>query len=187
LKEDKAEIMQWVYDVSLTDSQTAFKSLYLAYYQRLMRFTNLYIASPAEVEEIVSDAFLAVWNNRKFLPEIANFNSYIYTIVRHKIADHYRSQQIETVDFSENSIDLFAHTEITPEEELINKENHTRLNEAINSLPDKCKITFKLIREDKLKYKEVASILDISVKTVEAHLATAIRRLRETLKKEIIS
>ena len=52
---------------------------------------------------------------------------------------------------------------------------------AIDSLPAKCKMAFKLVREDRLKYKEVAAILDISVKTLEAHLANAVRKLRETL------
>ena len=45
-------------------------------------------------------------------------------------------------------------------------------------------MAFKLVREDKLKYKEVAAILDISVKTLEAHLASAIKKLRESLTSE---
>lgn len=179
--------MQWVYEVALTDSQTAYKSLYLTYYQRLMRFTTLHLPSRLEAEEIVSDTFVAVWNNRKSLREITNFNSYIYTIAHHKIINYYRVRQMETVSLSDNGLDIFVHTETTPEVDLINKENITSLNDAINCLPDKCKIIFKLIREDKLKYKEVATILDISVKTVEAHLATAVRKLRDSLNKEIIT
>ena len=70
--------MQWVCEIALSDSQTAFKSLYLAYFQRLMRFTSLYVPSSVEAEEIVSDTFLSLWNNRKSLPEISNFDSYIY-------------------------------------------------------------------------------------------------------------
>ena len=163
--------MQWVCEIALSDSQTAFKSLYLAYFQRLMRFTSLYVPSSVEAEEIVSDTFLSLWNNRKSLPEISNFDSYIYGI--------------EKVQIDENTIDLFAHTDTTPEEELISKECIDHLNEAINTLPDKCKMAFKLIREDKMKYKDAANILEISVKTLEAHIATAVRKLRESLAKEI--
>ena len=86
----------------------------------------------------------------------------------------------------EISIDLFTSTETTPEEELISQEGIHRLNLAIDSLPAKCKMAFKLVREDKLKYKEVAAILDISVKTLEAHLANAVRKLRETLADDCI-
>lgn len=176
------EISQWVCEIALSDSQAAFKSLYMAYYHRLTRFAALYVSSPLEAEEIVSDSFMTLWSNRKSLTEISNFNSYIYTITRHKAISAYRLQHMENVELNESNIDLFAHTETTPEEELISKESINHLNEAINMLPDKCKMAFKLIREDKLKYKEAATILDISVKTLEAHITTAIRKLREELK-----
>ena len=147
-----------------------------------MRFTSLYVPSSVEAEEIVSDTFLSLWNNRKSLPEISNFDSYIYGIARHKAISLYRTQHMEKVQIDENTIDLFAHTDTTPEEELISKECIDHLNEAINTLPDKCKMAFKLIREDKMKYKDAANILEISVKTLEAHIATGhgIRKTAQT-------
>jgi RNA polymerase sigma-70 factor (ECF subfamily) len=165
-----------------SDSQIAFEAIYRLYFQRLIRFVRLYVSSSAQWEEIVSDTFLAVWNNRKSLPDIHNFDSYIYSIARHKVISYYRSQRIDLVTLEEHSMDFFALTEASPEENLIKREEEQKLNAAINSLPNKCKMVFKLVREDKLKYKEVAEILDISVKTVEAHLSTAIHKLREALK-----
>ena len=82
MEKHSKEIMQWVCEIALSDSQTAFKSLYLAYFQRLMRFTSLYVPSSVEAEEIVSDTFLSLWNNRKSLPEISNFDSYIYGMLQ---------------------------------------------------------------------------------------------------------
>ena len=173
--------MQWVCEMALSDSEAALKSLYLAYFQRLIRFTSLYVSSSGEAEEIVSDTFLAVWNNRRQLPGITNFDSYIYTIARHKAISYYRKQHLEEISLDDITIDLFTCTETTPEEELITQEGIARLNTAIDTLPTKCKMAFKLVREDKLKYKEVAAILDISVKTLEAHLANAVKKLREAL------
>jgi RNA polymerase sigma-70 factor (ECF subfamily) len=134
-----------------------------------------------EAEEIISDTFLIVWENRKSLPDIGNFDSYIYSVARNRAVSLYRMQHMKKVDLDEDEIDLFFQADTTPEEELIAKEDVERLNRAINSLPNKCKLVFKLVREERLKYKEVASILEISVKTVEAHLATAVKKLRETL------
>ena len=168
--ENRDDIIQWVCEMALSDS------LYMAYFGPLMRFTGMYVSSPAEAEEIVSDTFLAIWDNRKQLPGISNFDSYIYTVARHKAISYYRKQHMEQVSLDEISIDLFTSTETTPEEELISQEGIHRLNLAIDSLPAKCK----------LKYKEVAAILDISVKTLEAHLANAVRKLRETLADDCI-
>lgn len=186
MKELQNDIMQWVYKMALSDSQVALKSLYMAYFGPLMRFTGMYVSSPAEAEEVVSDTFLAIWNNRKQLPDIANFDSYIYMVARHKAISYYRKQHMEQISLDEISVDLFTSTETTPEEELISKEKIKRLNQAIDSLPAKCKMAFKLVREDKLKYKEVATILDISIKTLEAHLANAVRKLREALADDCI-
>lgn len=153
--ENRDDIIQWACEMALSDSQTALKSLYMTYFGPLMRFTGMYVSSPAEAEEIVSDTFLAIWNNRKQLPGISNFDSYIYTVARHKAISYYRKQHMEQVSLDEISIDLFTSTETTPEEELISQEGIHRLNLAIDSLPAKCKMAFKLVREDKLKYKEV--------------------------------
>lgn len=114
--------------------------------------------------------------------EIKNHNAYIYGIARYKAISFTRKKQMESVGIEDYPIDIFFRTETTPEDDLLSKEAISKINSAINSLPEKTKLTFKLIREDNLKYKEVADILGISVKTVEAHIGKAIRKLREALK-----
>lgn len=182
MKTDSEKITQLVYDLANSESESALKSLYLIYYQRLFRFVNLYSPSAEDTEEILSDIFLALWDGRKKLMDIDNFNSFIYGIARHKAISFIRKRQLEYVDLDNYPVDLFFATETTAEDDLITKEEIEKINLAINNLPEKAKMTFKLIREDNLKYKEVSDILGISVKTVEAHMATAIRKLRDALK-----
>ena len=155
------------------------------YFDRLLRFGSLHIISHSEAEEIVSDTFLAVWKNRRSLLNITNFDAYIYTVMRHKIITHLRSNAHNNVSLDDMHVDFFDSTETTPEEDYITQEQVEILNKAINSLPHKCKMAFKLVREDKMKYKDVAAILEISVKTLETHLATATRKLREALSQKM--
>lgn len=174
-----------IYQLSVNSSQTALRALYSVYFRALVRFVVLYVGSAVVAEEIVSDTFLAIWNNRKSLNEISNFTSYIYKIAKYKSVDYLRGQHMEQINLGDVAVDMFAYTESTPEKELISQEGINLLNEVINRLPANHKLTFKLIREDRLKYKEVAAILDISVKTVEAYMTETIKILRETLKNEI--
>ncbi len=174
-------IAQWICEIAVSDSQAAFQSLYLHYFDKLLRFASLHVISYLDAEEIVSDTFLAIWNARKTLLEIVNFDAYIYSVMRYKIISHLRSQTQHNVSFDELQIDFFASVETTPEDDFITQEQVTLLNEAINSLPHKCKMAFKMVREDKMKYKDVAAILEISIKTLEAHLFTATRKLRDAL------
>lgn len=176
-----AEISYYVREIALNNSQIALKELYTCYFYDLLHYSMIYVNNSHDAEEVISDTFLSIWENRKKLLEISNFNSYIYTIVHNKSISQFRSMHIENQSIDTIPIDIFAYTDITPENELISKEKIAEINSAINSLPNKCKIAFKLVKENNLKYREVAEILNISVKTLEAHLATALKKIRESL------
>ena len=181
---EKEQVAQWIGEMAFSDSQIALKSLYQYYFERLLRFVSTHGPSYIEAEEIVSDTFLALWNNRKTLLSVNNPDAYIFTVTRNKTISYLRSQQYNQIRLDEFPVDFFACTETTPEDALISKEEINQLNDAINTLPHRSKMVFKLIREDKMKYKDVATILDISVKTVETHIGIAIRKLREILSKQ---
>jgi len=70
-----------------------------------------------------------------------------------------------------------GYISIDPESLLISKEQVNNLNAHINNLPLKCRIIFRLVKEDGLKYREVASLLNISVKTVENQLIIALKKI----------
>jgi RNA polymerase sigma-70 factor (ECF subfamily) len=132
-------------------------------------------------EELTSDIFFTIWENRKTLIQIHDFNAYIYKIAKFKALNYLREQKLIRMDLDEVSIELFTCTETTPEDDYISKEQIDFINEAIEQLPAKCKLAFKLVREDKLKYKEAAEHLHISTKTLEAHLTTAVKKIKEKL------
>ncbi|HEX6914237.1 MAG TPA: sigma-70 family RNA polymerase sigma factor, partial [Chitinophagaceae bacterium] len=69
----------------------------------------------------------------------------------------------------------------TPYDVLVTREMSGRMQQAIESLPPRCKMIFKLVREDGLQYKEVAGILNISVKTIDAQMAIAVKKICSAL------
>ena len=168
-------------DISKKDSESALKLLYQHYFDKLMRFISIYIKSEQTSEEIISDVFFTIWKNRKSLLEIKNFNAYIYTIARNISIDYLRVKKIDYLQLDDIPLDIYFSTDTTPEDDMISKELASTLDKAINRLPNQCKIAFKLIREDKMKYKDAAEILNISVKTLEAHITKAIKDLRNAL------
>ena len=77
-------------------------------------------------------------------------------------------------------------TSTTPEDDCISAETVREINRAIESLPPKCKLAFKLVREDRMSHREAAETLYISVKTLEVHLGHAVQKIREALRKKNI-
>jgi RNA polymerase sigma factor (sigma-70 family) len=69
-----------------------------------------------------------------------------------------------------------------PEQLLITAEMQKRIMAAIQQLPPKCQLIFKLIREDGLKYKEVAELLNLSLKTIENQMTIALKKISESIR-----
>lgn len=177
MKRGDINIRAVIEDLAVRDSELAFKSLYTSYCDRIMRYLVMYVKSPQIAEELVSDVFFVLWENRKQLLEINNFDAYIYRIAKFRVLNYLRDNKSLTVDLSEVPIDLFAFTETTPEDDYISHELIDAVNEAIEELPAKSKLAFKLVREDGMKYKDAAEHLGISVKTLEAQLTFAMKKI----------
>lgn len=171
-------------ELACSGSQEAFQRLYDLYYARLTRFAARYLDSLKDVEEVVSSTMMSVWTNREQLPAVRNFDSWIYTLARNKAISAFRTSHrgFTAVDCSE--VEHLLRTDSSPESELITSEYVSMFDEAVEQLPEKCRAAFRLVREERLRYKEAASMMDISVKTLESHLASAVRKLRTSLGKE---
>lgn len=158
--------------------RSAFEALYKAYFVRLFRFSYSIIHQKEPAEEIVHDVFLKLWeklNNNT--PAIDNPELYLYIAVKNRSLNYLRDNaNLTTVELSERC-DPYIRFDTNPESLLLSAEALQRLRNAINQLPPRCKLIFTLVKEDGLKYKDVARLLDLSVKTVEAQLAIALRKL----------
>ena len=173
------ELVVYIRDISEHNDQRAFKKLYQHFSPGLISYANTLLRNTQLSEEAVADVFVKLWSNRKTLPTISNLSYYLYTATKHTALNYLHSQK------RHNHLDLEAVDSVfniqCPETTSIQKENLQQIEAAINSLPVKCKLVFRLIKENGLRYKEVAELLSISPKTVEAHMTTAYSRIAERL------
>jgi len=169
---------EWAKQISEGD-KAAFDKLFLKYYARLCQFVWHYIRDTDVTEDIVQDLFFKIWTNRtrwNFTPNIVSYlyksarNSALSHLKKNKFIDRIQDDDSESLDFSE-----------IPEQEIIGKDFNEKVLEAINELPEQCRIIFKMKKIDGLKYAEIAEIKNISVKTVETHMGRALKYLRKRL------
>ena len=189
---NKMDIKQTVNELifgDLGEAQKAMKEIYLYYYPKLVLFVSYYIKSKHDAEEIVSDTFYAVWEQREKLVKVQNFNTYIYAIAKNNVFDFlkYREKTNMHIKYDASEVEYLVKSSSDPETDLIGKDLLDRLDDAIESLPAQNKIAFKLVRELRLKYKEAAEIMGISLKTLEAHVASATKKLEKILGEELNS
>ena len=165
-----------------TDDETAFTQLYLHFGKKLTQFAVSLVRSKEIAEELVEDVFVKLWANRQHADAIENITVYLYVAVKNRSLNAISQKAHELIsapfDYLDTSLDRFA---ADPYDLLITAEMMNRMRHAVDALPPRCKLIFKLIREDNLKYKEVAEILNISVNTIDVQMAIAVRKICEAL------
>ncbi|HUC83222.1 MAG TPA: RNA polymerase sigma-70 factor [Flavisolibacter sp.] len=149
----------------------------LHYYPKLLSFSYAITHCKESSEEVVSDVLLNIWNARKTLLRIDNFHLYLYVSTKNISLNYLARQKREQVFSLDDVKTELKSLYFDPEQLMITAEMFRRICAAVQELPPRCQLIFKLVKEDNLRYKEVAELLHLSVKTVEAQMSIALRKL----------
>lgn len=159
--------------------EKAFTTLYRLYWSKVYNFSRLYLSSITEVEEVVQEVFVKVWDTRDFLRADDNFKGYLFIITRNLIFNQFRKS------FNENAYKLTvlsaAMDYYDMEDELSAADLKEFIKRMVGELPPRQQEVFKMSRDEHLTYKEIATRLNISEKTVERHINEAIKFLKKNI------
>ena len=153
------------------------------YTDALFIFAKGILANSQLAEEAVSDVFIKVWESKSKLSEIDDLKSYLYRAVRNQAVSTLRSKNKDVVSIEDINHFYFEPIE-APEDALIQEEKLTHIYKAIDYLPAQTKMVFSLAKVQGLKYREIADLLDITVKTVDYHVASAVKKICERLEQD---
>jgi RNA polymerase sigma-70 factor (ECF subfamily) len=161
----------------------AMELFFNKYYTPLCRFGLSYESNSCLVEEKVADIFIQLWNSRNILDKIKNPKSYIYVVVKNSLKTVRKSEQFhQQIDESKTNNTMFYPSR---EQEIIENEekeiNTNLIREILDVIPKKSRQAFELSRIDGLKYKEISVILNVTPKTVENHIAIALKYISKAL------
>ncbi|MBX2840484.1 MAG: RNA polymerase sigma-70 factor [Flammeovirgaceae bacterium] len=161
----------------------AFKTIFNHFYSKLIAVSRIYVIDEFYAEEIVSQVFIKLWDNRGTMGNIDNLHGYLYVMTKRLSLNHIRDNQFNKA-YTMDHIGISAKISISnPEESLLNEELVNIIQQAYNKVPPKAKIVYQMVKEDGLKYKEVALVLNISVKTVEMHVGKVLKIMRQEIEK----
>lgn len=163
------------------NEENALAELYQLFYGKLHQFAKAMVHSNEVAEEIVEDVFVKLWCNRTAITTIDNITVYLYVAVKNSCLNFISRKAKDLVAAPFDFLDIEINEEATPHDILITAEMTQRMHKAIEALPPRCKMIFKLVREDGLKYREVAQVLNISVNTIDVQMAIAVKRICQAL------
>lgn len=161
------------------DDEHAFNELFSLYRNRLYAYLVKVTKSKETAEEATLDVFLKIWNARKILCEINNFETFIFRVVHNKAIDYLRMARTSRLQQQEiwhdiDSLVLAAGAD----EKLLKAETEAAINEAVRQLSPQRQEVFRLSREEFLSYDEIAEKMNLSRNTIKNHLSAALGFIR---------
>lgn len=174
---DDAQLLQRIRD----GDEGAFDTLFRRYYPQLVGFAEAMLRGGGMSEDIVQDVLLELWRRRHLVSTDDSCKAYLFRAVRNRVLNAIRHDsnvrrlepvvRDEAVALEAPAADVSAGAH----------ELDLAIREAVNGLREPIRECFLLSRRDKLTYVQIADVLGVSVKTVEARMGAALRELRERL------
>jgi len=161
-------------------NERVYETVFRKYYQALCNYACGILKDIDDAEEVVQSIFLKLWEQREVIEINVSLKSYLYRAVHNtcmnrlkhlKIQDSYRQY---VGKYLEDTFD--SATDMMSKNELEN-----RISQALEKLPEQCRIIFKMSRFEELKYQEIADKLGLSIKTIENQIGKALRIMRTEL------
>ncbi len=179
-------IMHWQKVVEW-DDRSAFELLFREHHSDVRTFALALTRSRAMADDVTQEVFIRLWEKRKKLRHIQNFSYYLLTMVRNQSLNLLRKHRYR-MEIDLDSVNMERLTlHVNPESLMISSEMLGRINSTVNDLPPRCKLIFFLVKEKGLKYKEVATLLDVSLKNVENQMGIALKRLGAAVELMVLS
>lgn len=176
----KAHILYLQNRVAYASDEQAYKKLFYQFYKPLCRFAYSIVKNTEDVEEIVSDVFLKIWLMEDKLGIVEDLPTYLFKATRNRCLNFLQSashkKDLITDCLSPTMPELFFEN---PGNEI--SEVQLLLEKTINSLPPKCQMVFRLIKENGMSHKQVIDVLEVSQNTIETQMRIALKKIREQL------
>ncbi len=162
-------------------SESAFRKLYHLCYDRFFRIAFYYVKNESWSQEVVLDVFVILWERRRSLKQILNFEDYCFILVKNTSLNFLAKEKRHSSHFADTEVAEANSNSYSPEETYITEELFALYVKALDRLPERCREVFIRVREEQQSYAQVAEAMQISTKTVDAQLQKAISRLKETI------
>lgn len=163
----------------------AFEGVFRQYYSPLCLYAASITGSMEVGEEIVEELFYIFWKEREKLHLFHSIKSYLYGAVRNQSLQYCEHEEVKSRYREATLSASLSEVSFDPQEQLECKELQAFIDQTLAKLPKRRLHIFQLHRLEGKKYAEIATILSLSVKTVEAEMTKALQMLRKEIENYI--
>lgn len=168
-----------------TGDEAAFETLFVTHYEGMCALAYMLVRSRDAAEDIVSNVFRNLWKIRREWTPTGPARTYLLTATRNESINLLnrirRERALEDRLSREDLIPAFGAPAVLPDDLVVTREMADAVERAVLDLSPRVREVFQLRWHEGLKYRQIATRLGISIKTVEMHMTTALREIRKRL------
>ena len=174
---------RWVVELK-NDNQNAFEELFNKYNKKLYYFALSYLEDNAEAEEVVQSVFVRLWENRSTLNETMSVKNFIYKSTVNACLNSLKKKAVRNRYFEKELIASDENVDRS-HDEIFYKDLKRQIDNIVASLPPQQQQIFQLSRFEGLSNADIATKLNLSVRTVENQIYRALKIIKDNLKIEL--
>ncbi|MCA5005027.1 RNA polymerase sigma factor [Sphingobacterium bovistauri] len=161
------------------ENPIAFKRLFDRFWFKIYRMAIQKLPSEEDASDITQEVFYLIWKNRKFIRVKSNLDSYLISMLRHKIYDFYAKRDRLPILVSMIDEEEYWDYNFKLADEIDFRELNEAVNHTIEKMPEKMREIFVLSRFENLSAQEISERLNISIQTVRNQISSAIKRFEK--------
>jgi RNA polymerase sigma-70 factor (family 1) len=179
---DDEQIKDLIRRISKGNDRKAFETFFKHYHSKLIRIALMFLSSYQDAEDVVSEVMIKLLRQREKMPSIENFEGYLFLAIKNQSINYNKKNNKGAFNMvrdipQDYLTDSYSH----PFEKILEEELRQIIVQTVENLPSQRRMVYKLTKDDGLKCKEVADLLNIAEKTVKKHLELALRDLRHSI------
>ncbi len=166
-------------------NKEAFEELYELTYSHIYRFVTYFMDHSSDSEDVIAEVYYNIWRNSSCLLSVNNAKSYMYSIARYEVYKQLRvNKKNKCTSIDDLEVDLVSRVH-NADDDLEEKETLLLIAKAIESLPKQCKLIYIMVREENMKYADVAEALNLTEGTIKQHMYQANKKIQRFIKDSV--
>ncbi len=170
----------WARKIRESDEK-AFQELFMDSYNPLYGYANSFVRDGEVARDILQDVYAHLWNIRDRLDDEKSLKALLYRMTRNRCINQIGAKKTSRIDDLPVSEQPVADSETDDENDYEEPELKQKLDEWIETLPDRQREAFELSRFEGLDHHEIAAVMECAPRTVNNHIVSALHTLRNHL------